>query len=178
MKLEYKSSSNLITEDFFIEGYASVFNVVDSYRDIILKGAFSKSIEKNNQNNYIKLLWQHDMTWPVGIINNLYEDEKGLRIKAQINDQIFLGKEIINLIKQGAIKDLSIGFKVIDSYYDNIKEIRFITEIELWEISLVTFPANEQANLIKPYNLEKSLNYTFKLIKKYEEECNQILQRK
>ncbi len=125
-----------------IGGYASVFGVVDSHGDIVIKGAFSsaKSLQK------VKFLWQHDSTKPIGVITSMVEDEYGLYIEANINSSIQQGQEAIALLKQGALSSFSIGFTVSHSS-NNSDGYREITSADLWEVSIVTFPANSHAQI-------------------------------
>jgi HK97 family phage prohead protease len=162
-----------------IQGYASVFDVIDSHNDLILKGAFYESINKHTMEKKVKLLWQHNHSEPIGIIEELYEDATGLFMTATINSLTQRGKEIISLIGQNAINGLSIGFKVEDSEY-NIDGIRIIKKIDLWEVSVVTFPANEQAQIsslskVKDNSLsklEKAVNHTLTIITKINQKFN------
>ncbi len=124
-----------------IVGYASVFGVADNQNDIISNGAF-----KNTKSNQVRLLWQHDVTKPIGVVNYLEEDEYGLKIEAEINNRTLLGSEATALIKQKAVSGLSIGFIIKSSDY-NSHGIRVIDEVELMEISIVTFPANIMAGI-------------------------------
>ena len=140
-----------ISPEFFIKssksdntviiGYASVFEVTDNQNDIILKGAF-----KNSESHNVKLLWQHDVTKPIGVIKYLAEDDYGLKIEAEINNKTLLGAEASALIKQKAVSGLSIGFTIRSSDY-NLQGLRVIDEVELMEISIVTFPANNMAGI-------------------------------
>lgn len=131
------------TANTTIMGYASVFDIADSQNDVIAKGAF-KSI-KGNINN-IKLLWQHDVEKPIGVVTFAQEDEYGLKIEAEINNNIVAGAEATELIKQRAICGLSVGF-FIKAFDYNKENIRIITDLELIEISVVTFPANAKAEI-------------------------------
>jgi HK97 family phage prohead protease len=151
-----------ISPEFFIKsskadntviiGYASVFEVTDNQNDIISKGAF-----KNSQSHNVKLLWQHDVTKPIGVIKYLAEDDYGLKIEAEINNKTLLGAEASALIKQKAVSGLSIGFTIKSSDY-NIQGLRVIEEVELMEISIVTFPANNMAGIsqIKQQRLDST----------------------
>lgn len=133
------------TKDYVtIGGYASVFGVVDSHNDIIMRGAFSssKSLQK------VKFLWQHDSTKPIGVITSIVEDEYGLYIEANINSAIQQGQEAIALLKQGAVSSFSIGFTVGNSH-NNSDGHREITSADLWEVSIVTFPANDHAQIFQ-----------------------------
>lgn len=138
--LQIKSCSG--DEQGVVSGYASVFNVVDAHSDVILPGAFAKCLERQKS---CSLLWQHEQASPVGVINEIYEDEYGLFMKAKILLDVEKGKETYSLVKNGALGGLSIGFTVNKSYVDYETEQRFITEVDLWEVSFVTFPANGEA---------------------------------
>jgi len=92
------------------------------------------------------LLWQHDVTKPIGVIKYLAEDDYGLKIEAEINNKTLLGAEASALIKQKAVSGLSIGFTIRSSDY-NLQGLRVIDEVELMEISIVTFPANNMAGI-------------------------------
>lgn len=135
---ETKTNAN---DELEINGYASVFQVKDSYNDIVVKGAFADDVNAHKKNNHIKLLWQHDHLTPIGKINYLVEDNYGLMMSALITNKTNAGMDAISLIKQGVINGLSIGFNIAESYKDQSGS-RVITKLKLWEISLVTFPAN------------------------------------
>jgi HK97 family phage prohead protease len=136
------SMKSVGAENTIISGYASVFNIVDSQNDIVQKGAFEDTQPEN-----IKLLWQHNTLKPIGIIKSLYEDDYGLKIEAEINNRILLGKETTELVRQKAIDGLSIGFCAKDFEYDN-QGVRLLKKVDLMEISIVTFPANRNAGII------------------------------
>ena len=128
-------------EYFTFDGYASTFGNVDFGDDAIMKGAFMASLAKNSS---VPVLWQHQMSEPVGKSIQLNEDEKGLYIKAILpkSDTLVSGR-IIPQMKVGSIREMSIGFFTRDSEMD--KGIRLIKEIELYEVSLVTKAMNPQA---------------------------------
>jgi len=153
-----------------ISGYASVFGVIDTHNDVLLKGAF-----KNAESHKVKLLWQHDTTKPIGVIRLLKEDEYGLLLEAEINNNTVAGSEASELVKQQAVGGLSIGFAINSSDY-NKEGSRVIDDVELREISIVTFPANKHAEIqhVKEVGSEKllseqaELNDLAKLVKQIE----------
>ncbi|CAN0603814.1 unnamed protein product, partial [Ectocarpus sp. 12 AP-2014] len=147
-------------------GFASVFGILDSQNDVVVKGAF-KSIEVRN----VKLLWQHDASKPIGLIKSLSEDEYGLKFEAEINNNIEAGREASELIKQKAICGLSIGFSINSSSY-NEKGMRVISDLNLAEISVVTFPANHQAEII--YSFLSRESKKSEKINKLEEKLNKM----
>ncbi|WP_375319329.1 phage major capsid protein [Candidatus Tisiphia endosymbiont of Oplodontha viridula] len=124
-----------------ISGYASVYNISDQQNDLIAKGAFASA-----DHSSIKFLWQHDWQQPIGVIKSLTEDDYGLKVEAIINNKIEKGKEAIELVRQGAVDSLSIGFNIKQANYNNLNQ-RIITEAELIEVSIVTFPANYHAKI-------------------------------
>ena len=134
-----------INDEGEISGYASVFNVVDGYNEIVVKNAFKTAIENFKKGKIPKLLWQHDVNFPIGIITEMVEDDHGLFIKFKLLQEITKAKEIYYLLKNKAIDGLSIGYRLKNSYYKN--NYKFLTDIDLLEISIVTFPACEQATV-------------------------------
>lgn len=155
-----------LKENGSFQGYASVFNSCDQQNDIIKPGAFKSCIYNPNE---IKLLWQHISEEPIGVIHSLKEDEYGLHIKASLLLDIPRARETYALIRNRAINGLSIGFKANQYYYDN-NGIKNITDLKLFEVSVVTFPANSKANITDiKYNyiikMNNVLNKTMKLYK-------------
>ncbi len=145
---EVKAGS--IADDGNFEGYGSTFNgEPDSYRDIVAPGAFRETIKHGGRNkNGINLLWQHDSRSPLGVWHSLVEDSKGLMCKGQVEPSATPGGiPVYKEMKMGAIRGLSIGFTPIKYDIDSKTDIRTLHEVELWEISLVTFPANVRATI-------------------------------
>lgn len=137
-----------IGADGTVEGYGSVFGVRDNYDDVIAKGAFIQSLKDHKAAGTMPaMLWQHDADKPIGVWTEMVEDEKGLRIKGQLAMETVKGKEAHALLKMGALNGLSIGFMSKEWSYDSDTEVRTLTAIDLWEVSLVTFPANEKARV-------------------------------
>jgi len=137
-----------VNADGTVEGYGSVFGVKDSYADVIQKGAFVQSIKTHRESKSMPaLLWQHDASQPIGIWTEMSEDDNGLMLKGKLAMDTVKGKEAHALLKMGAINGLSIGFMTKQSKFDEKTEVRTLTEVELWEVSLVTFPANTKARV-------------------------------
>ena len=130
------------------EGYGSVFGNKDLGNDIIEKGAFSRSL-KRKKPHQVKLLYQHKTDMPIGVFEEIKEDEHGLYVKGKLALQTQAGKEAYELMKMGALDGLSIGFKVNPDMvsYDKRSRRRYIKEVDLMEISLVTFPRNPKATV-------------------------------
>jgi HK97 family phage prohead protease len=128
--------------DGLIEGYASLFGRVDGGGDEVAPGAFATSLAKRG--GPIKMLWQHDPNQPIGVWDDVREDGLGLRVGGRIVTEVRAGAEALALMRAGAVDGLSIGYRTVRSA--RTKEGgRRLLEIELWEISLVTFPMLEAA---------------------------------
>ena len=137
-----------VGDDGLIEGYGSVFGVRDSYSDIVAPGAFKGSLAAHKAAGTMPaLLWQHDVSEPIGVWLEMGEDQHGLRIKGRLALETARGKEAHTLLKMGALNGLSIGFMTKDWTYDRQTDIRTVTQLELWEVSLVTFPSNSAARV-------------------------------
>lgn len=126
------------------KGYASIFNVVDNYGDVVLPGAFRQTLQELHIKN-IKLLWQHDYKKPIGVFTKIEETVKGLLVEGKIFTDLRQGKEATLLLQSGVVDGLSIGYEIEEYFYD--QDIRYIKQAKLWEISIVTFPANELARI-------------------------------
>lgn len=135
-------------DDGTVEGYGSVFGVRDDYDDVIARGAYVSSLAAHKAAGTMPaMLWQHDPSTPIGVWTEMVEDSKGLKIKGQLALDTVKGKEAHALLKMGAINGLSIGFLAKQWAYDRETDVRTLTEIDLWEVSLVTFPANDKARV-------------------------------
>lgn len=145
MPLTVKSVSD--TGEF--EGYGSVFGVEDSYGDVVVRGAFTASLERWAAKGRLPaLLWQHNMSEPIGVYTEMREDETGLYVKGRLLiDADPLAKRAHGHMKAGSLSGLSIGYMLDDYEYDKEKGIWILKAIDLWEISLVTFPANDEARI-------------------------------
>lgn len=127
----------------YISGYASTFGNVDSVGDKVAKGAFAISIATKMP----KMLWQHDRWQPIGSWTAAKEDDYGLWVQGRILKTVPQGLTAFNLLKEEAISGLSIGYRVQDYEYDNDTGIYTLKQVNLLEVSVVTFPANELAEV-------------------------------
>ena len=133
-----------------VEGYANVFGVTDLVGDIVHPGAFGKTLVERG--GKIKFLWQHDTTEPLGRIMEMQEDAHGLYMKAIISDTS-RGRDALALLRDGAVDSFSIGYDSIKGGTDYTKDpvtgetVRNLREVKLYEVSLVTIPANELATV-------------------------------
>ncbi|MDR0572278.1 MAG: HK97 family phage prohead protease [Rickettsiales bacterium] len=121
-------------------GYASVFNVKDSYNDMVLPTAFRESLKLKKTKN-IKLLWQHDQRKSIGYFTNIYEDQIGLFVEGKFDNY-----NVYNLVKNNLVNGLSIGYRVKKCDIDT-KNRRILKDLDLIEISLVNFPANKHSKI-------------------------------
>jgi HK97 family phage prohead protease len=128
------------------EGYASLFNVEDLSRDVIAPGAFRDSITKRGAGG-IKLLYQHDPAEPIGVWLDIAEDARGLIVKGRLTLEVGRAREVLSLMKAGALEGLSIGFRTEKGSRDARSGIRTLKKIDLWEISVVTFPMQPGARV-------------------------------
>lgn len=123
-----------------IEGYASFFDAVDQGGDVVLKGAYAASLKTlAAQGRQVKMLWQHDASEPIGVWDEVREDEKGLYVKGRLLESVARGREAAALIAAGALDGLSIGYRTKKALRASEGK-RHLQELELWEVSLVTFP--------------------------------------
>lgn len=129
-----------IADGIAIEGYASFFGQVDNGNDMVMRGAYAKSLaDLASKGRSVKMLWQHDPSQPIGVWDEVREDEKGLYVKGRILTDVERGREAAALIEAGAMDGLSIGYRTVKAT-KNDKGQRLLRELELWEVSLVTFP--------------------------------------
>jgi uncharacterized protein len=149
--MEYKSVATEFKADSskrIIEGYASVFGNVDSYKDIVKQGAFVKTLQENK--GRVKVLYQHDTWKPLGKPLSMIEDAYGLLTASYISKTAF-GNDVLVWADDGVLNELSIGFDTIKSAQieDGGRELM---ELRLWEYSLVTFAANDLATITNVKN--------------------------
>ena len=156
LNFEFKSVYDDDDEKGKFEGYASVFGNRDLGNDVISKGAFVKTLRRTGAKR-VKLLYQHKTDMPIGVFDSIKEDEHGLFVKGRLALNTQLGREAYELMKMGALDGMSIGFRANPKMvsYDKRSKKRTINEVELMEISLVTFPMNPKATItsIKAENI-------------------------
>ena len=128
------------------EGYGSTFNNVDQGWDIMMPGSFKSSLSKRPPGK-VKMLLQHNSYQPCGVWTDMAEDSKGLYCKGQFLMNTTVGRETYEMVKAGALDGLSIGFRTLKDEYDHANGTRMIKEVDLREISVVTFPMNEEAQI-------------------------------
>ena len=147
-------------EDGFFCGYASVFNVTDHHQEEVARQAFSASLAKWKEKGRLpKMLWQHDQRKPIGVWEEIYEDEYGLYVKGRLLLDLQAGRDAYALMKAGVIDSMSSGFRPIKATRDAAKKARILTEVDLLEISLVTFAANPEAKVtaVKEFDVDEDI---------------------
>lgn len=146
---QFAFKADKVDDDGTFKGYGSVFGNVDSYREIVAPGAFTKSLaEIKASGDPLPALWQHNPDQPIGGYDVLAEDERGLLLEGflMVGD-LPLAKQAHALMKRRVVKGLSIGYYVRADSYDEKTGIRTLTELDLREVSIVTFPANTLAEV-------------------------------
>jgi len=140
-------------EEGIIEGYGATFSEhPDAYGDIVIKGAFRKTIQENDN---IVSLFNHNINEPIGK-PELFEDERGLFTKIRLVKGVQRADEVLRLVKAGVIKKMSIGYETIKS--EMVGDIRHLKEIKLYDVSPVVFPANLEAIILSAKNLTEKLD--------------------
>lgn len=138
----------------YFEGYGAIFGNKDSVNDIIAPGAFAETLKKDG---LPALLLQHDSLNVIGAFTEAYEDERGLYVKGALNLEVQKAREAHSLLKQKALKGLSIGYMTQDYNYDQVSGIRTLKKVKLLEVSIVTFPANDKAKILAVKFLPKTI---------------------
>lgn len=129
-------------------GYGSVFSVKDTYADVVMPGAFTRTLqEAASKGRMPAMLWQHDATQPIGVWTELSQDERGLRVKGQLAINTRAGRDAYELMKLKALDGLSIGYRTRKYVWDETSKVRQLTDVDLVEISPVSFPANDAARV-------------------------------
>lgn len=148
-----------------VKGYGSYFGNKDADNDVIMKGAYKKTIAENGSR--VKYLYQHNMMQPIGKMREMYEDDKGLVFVAEIA-KTQLGKDVVELMKSGVLTENSVG--IMPMQKENKGDYREITEVKLYEISAVTLAANEEAKIL---DVKGNVDVD-KLNKRYDNLCKLI----
>lgn len=142
-----------------IRGYASRFGETDQSGDVVAPGAFEASLARlKAAGRSIKFLWQHDPAQPIGVWHQVAENKSGLWVSGEVLTDLRLGREAAILMKAGAIDGLSIGYRVVRAEQNRETGGRTLLEVDLWEVSLVTFPmlSSARADVAAPSLVEPS----------------------
>jgi HK97 family phage prohead protease len=148
-KCDTKLELKFLAETGVFEGYASVFNVVDQVDDKIAAGAFKESLTAHHKSGrFPPLLWQHNTGVPIGAWREMREDSHGLYVKGELFvHDIAQAREAYKLLKENVVNGLSIGYRTRQAHREKKSGVRVLTKLDLLEVSLVTFPANEMARV-------------------------------
>lgn len=128
-----------LTHDGVVEGYASLFGEIDQARDMMMPGAFTQTLRQRGLRR-IPMLFQHDPSEPIGIWLELIEDVRGLKARGRLIPDVQRARELMALVEQGAIDGLSIGYRTVRGKIDPKTRVRKLHQVDLWEVSIVTFP--------------------------------------
>ena len=143
----YRSfKAHLSNDDNYVEGYASTYGNIDKVNDVVTPGAFTKSLDMKQRSAPVRFLWQHNPDRPIGVIEQLEDRPKGLWFRARFANTTD-GQDAREAFKSGTIDRFSIGYQVMQREREKRegRMVNLLKEIKLFEISAVTFPANEQA---------------------------------
>ena len=134
-----------VAGDGTFSGYASLFETADLAGDIVSAGAFAKSLVRRGAPG-VRMLFQHDPGEPIGTWSEIREDARGLFAAGRINADVARGREVLSLMRSGGLDGLSIGFSTVKSRKEP-SGLRRLLEVDLWEISVVTFPMQPDARI-------------------------------
>lgn len=145
VQLDIKS----VNDDGFFSGYGSVSGNKDSYGDVVMRGAFTKTLnEWQTRGRLPPVLFNHDWDMPIGFFTKLVEDDRGLYVEGQLLiKEIEKAREVHALLRAKAIDGLSIGFQPVQKEHDRKTDVTKLLEVKLYEISIVIFPANPEARV-------------------------------
>ena len=146
LELKFAGGAPVLTEGSVLEGYASLFGVTDQGGDRVAPGAYGASLARlAARGDKVRMLWQHDPTRPIGVWDEIREDARGLWVRGRLLPEVAQAREAAALVAAGAIEGLSIGYRTLGA--ERGSKGRVLTEIELWEVSLVTFPMLAEAKV-------------------------------
>lgn len=144
LQVKFTSAAKAEDDEYYhFEGYGAVFGNIDSYGDVILKGAFVDSLKEMQP----RLCYQHWMSDVIGVIDEAFEDDKGLYIKCRIPKMHMQGASVASLIKCGGLNEMSIGYSEVNVSTGTVDErrIQYLEKLKLYEISVVSHAANKEA---------------------------------
>ncbi len=146
---EFSFKADVVNDDGTFTGYGSVFGTLDSYREIVAPGAFTESIAQIKASGEpLPALWQHYSSEPIGGYSLLEEDDRGLKVSGWLlKDDVVRAREAYALMKARVVRGLSIGYYVLEDSWNEKDRIRTLNKLELAEISIVTYPANPDAQI-------------------------------
>jgi len=147
-----------------LEGYASVFHIPDAHNDVVLSTAFANLDLASFEGQKMNLLWEHNQLFPIGFVEGIDLDASGLYVKCKIALDSFYGSEVYNLIRNGLVDGLSIGYRTLSCLYNSSIGIRYLTDVELCEISVVSVPSNGHSKIERCYAYSTAAPHLSKII--------------
>lgn len=127
-------------------GYASLFGIADGGGDVVAPGAFAASLRKRPADK-VRMLYQHFAHEPIGVWEDIREDARGLCVRGRLIADVPRSRDVMALIREGAVGGLSIGFRTVRAARDPAGGLRILKQVELWEISIVTFPLLKESQV-------------------------------
>lgn len=164
---DFRMEVNEVTPEGIIDGYASVFGITDTYGTAFAPGAFKRTLASwTASGRALPVLWQHNAFDPIGVTIEAMEDDKGLKVRAQLVMEVGRAREALALTKAGAISGLSIGFSIPKkasdgmpaTAFDEERGVEIIREAKLFEYSMVTFPSNPEARVEQARSLTAAIH--------------------
>jgi uncharacterized protein len=150
-----------VEADGTFAGYASLFGRADLGRDMVMPGAFRASLAKRGAGG-VKMLFQHDPNTPIGVWLEVREDGEGLFVKGRLTTEVAKAREVLSLMRAGALDGLSIGYRTVRGRTDAKTGVRALHEVDLWEISVVTFPMLPEARVVSVKGMNAHLARTIR----------------
>ncbi len=135
-------------DDGFVtfEGYASTYGNIDRGGDVVMTGAFDETVKDFQGTDKLPILWQHSHDMPLGVFTDISSDSKGLFVRGKMpRDDSFVSGRVLPQMRVGSIRKMSIGYSTEDFAWDG--NIRQLKRVKLWEVSLVTIPMNNSADV-------------------------------
>jgi len=153
--LDFSCELKALKDDGSFEGYGSVFNITDQGGDIVAPGAFLGTLTAQKALGRLPaMLWQHRQAEPIGVYSSMEEDSVGLKVVGQLALKTGRGAEAYELMKMGAVTGMSIGYRSRDDSYDRVTGVRTLKKVDLYELSLVTFPMNDASRVSSVKGIE------------------------
>jgi HK97 family phage prohead protease len=156
-----RATLSAVEADGTFAGYASLFGLTDLGRDMVMPGAFRASLAKRGPSG-VKMLFQHDPNTPIGVWLDIREDGEGLFVKGRLTTDVGRAREVLSLMRAGALDGLSIGFRTVRGKTDAKTGVRQLHEVDLWEISVVTFPMLPEARVVSVKDADAHLARTIR----------------
>ena len=156
-----RATLSAVEADGTFTGYASLFGRADLGRDMVMPGAFRASLAKRGAGG-VKMLFQHDPNTPIGVWLDIREDGEGLFVKGRLTTDVERAREVLSLMRAGALDGLSIGYRTVRGRTDAKTGVRALYEVDLWEISVVTFPMLPEARVVSVKDAQVHLARTIR----------------